>query len=86
MSDKNVKDLRKQLKTVVADLLPEALSSALFLKLQQENRQRLDQIEKMVKDTLERIDSRGKDVQSFIMRQVAESMPQTSPPTSSDKQ
>ena len=69
MSNK-MKDLRKQLKAVVAEILPEFVRDGLFEQLQKENKERLDLIEKAVRDTLAQIDARAKDHQHFVVREM----------------
>lgn len=71
MSDAKV--IRGQLRQIAKEILPEVLAGELLVKLQQDNVARLNEIAKMVNDRLNEIDSRSKDVQSYIMREVANS-------------
>lgn len=74
MSDKNLKDIRKQIRNVVQELLPALLQTevfqSLYSNLQAQNRIQLEGIEKNIKDTLKDMNDRSKDVQSFIMREI----------------
>lgn len=71
MSD--AKLVRGQLRQIAKEILPEVLAAELFVKLQEENRARLNEIALMVTDRLNEIESRSKDVQSYIMREFANS-------------
>lgn len=64
MSQGNLKDLRKQLRNVAKELLPEILESELFLKVELKLRKEL-----MLR--LEQLDKRQADIQSYIIRQSA---------------
>lgn len=77
MSD--AKLIRGQLRQIAKDLLPEVMAQELFVKLQEENRARLTEIAKMVNTRLTEIENRSKDVQSYIMREMANSMPTVAP-------
>lgn len=72
-NNSNTKDLRKQLRLLVNENMPEVLSAELIAKLrsdlEKEMRQSLDLVHKLVRETLERIDSRQKDVQTMILRE-----------------
>lgn len=74
MSDKNAKDIRKQVRNVVNEVLPSLLQtevfSELYVKLQREMNARLDEIRRDVATALERMDSRSKDVQQYIINHV----------------
>jgi predicted transcriptional regulator len=67
-----VKDLRNQLRNVVKEILPELLSaelkSEMHQKFQVEVQKRLDNVTKNVKDTLDTIDQRSKDIQGYLVR------------------
>lgn len=65
-----LKDLRKQLRNVVQEELPNIVTNELFTKLQEKNAERLEAISASVRKTLDDMDSRSKDVQNFIMRQM----------------
>lgn len=71
MSNSTVKQTRKEIKAAVAELLPTILTSELFSTLQVANKRQLEEIHKLVVETLARIDTRQKDVQSLIMSQIA---------------
>lgn len=67
------KDIRKQLRNVVLALLPEVLTreleEALYKKLLSDMNARMDLIANNAKETLEKIDQRSRDVQSYVVRQ-----------------
>ena len=69
-----LKDLRKQLKNIVQDLLPsmltEELHKAQYAKLSSELQARMDSVERHVKETMHEMNNRNKDVQSYLVRQV----------------
>lgn len=67
----DAKLIRGQLRQIAKEVLPEVMAGELFVKLQEEQRARLNEIAKMVNERLDAIESRSKDVQSFIMREVA---------------
>lgn len=71
MSD--AKLLRGQLRQIAKELLPEVLAGELFVKLQEEQRARLNEIAKMVNDRLIEMEARSKDVQSMMIREIAKS-------------
>ena len=70
------KDIRKQLKPVVKDLLPEALSEAfvqaVFERVIAVLNPRLNKMERDVKTALDTMDSRQKDALSYLIRQATE--------------
>lgn len=68
---KELKAMRGQLRQIAKEMLPEALASEIFVTLQKEQVARLNEIAKMVTERLDQIESRSKDVQSYIMREVA---------------
>lgn len=67
---KEIKAIRGQLRQIAKEMLPEVMAAELFVKLQEEQRARLTEIAKMVTERLDQIESRSKDVQSFIMREA----------------
>lgn len=69
MSQSQVKELRKQIRNVVQELLPEILTAELFQQLAKTNQEVLSRIKRDIEKTLSDIDGRQKDVQSFIMRE-----------------
>jgi hypothetical protein len=84
MSGSNVKDLRRQVRNVVQETLPELLQSEVFKglydQLEKELMSQIEGIRVQIKTTLETIDQRSKDVQSFILKQVQTSVIQTEAP------
>ena len=68
------KDLRKQLRNVVQELLPLILSAEVnqnqFNQLSKVIDSRLTSLEKQVKDTLHEINERHKDTMSYLARSV----------------
>lgn len=72
MSDKNVKELRKQLRIIVQEILPEVLTNELVATLSKQVtaklEQRLDGISAHLIQAIKTIDDRSKDVQAYIIR------------------
>lgn len=66
----SAKQLRGQLRQLVKELMPELMQAELFTQLQQENRDRLELIAKDVRQSLEDIAARQKDVQNMIMKDL----------------
>lgn len=64
------KELRKALRNVCQDLLPEMMKTEIYMQLQKENNDRLNHIIKTINEAVERLEQRQKDVQSFLVRQV----------------
>lgn len=78
MGNKNVKELRAQVRNVTQELLPELLQSEVFKdlysRLQNEMLIKLTEIELNIKTVLGQIDDRSKNVQTFIMNQIQAAM------------
>ena len=72
MSDRNFKEIRKQLRTVVRELLPEVLKSevvtASMADIKTQTDERLNRIADHIQSTLESMDKRQSDIQSYILR------------------
>lgn len=70
----NVKVLRGQLRQIVQELLPSLVTAEVKAKMHEELRievnKRLDNVTKSVKDTLDTIDQRSKDIQGYLVRQT----------------
>lgn len=66
------KQLRGQLRQIVQEQMPSLLNSALVkdieAAIEARVNQRLDGITQTVKSTLDRIDERSKDIQSYVLR------------------
>lgn len=74
MSDKGLKDLRKQLRSVVKEELPGVLTLELIkeqhAQLKKEVAERLDAIDKHLRAVLDSVEQRSKDTTSYILRSV----------------
>ena len=70
---KDAKLLRGQIRQIVKEMWPELVASELYQELSRKNKEQLDLIHKMVRETLEKIDERQKTVQSMVMRELAAS-------------
>lgn len=86
MSDKNFKEIRKQLRNVskdtIKDLLTEEVYASLELRLRQDMVKELGIIQSDIAETLATIDERSKNVQQFIMNQISTQLAQnTTTPT-----
>lgn len=72
MSD--IKEVRKQLRKLMTEVLPEVLTSALVdainKKVQKDTNDRLDNMEKYIKEKMERMENTHKDVLGYLVRQV----------------
>jgi ribosome recycling factor len=72
MSDKNIKQMRGQIRQVVKELLPEILKEELTAKINKDLMSRLDQrldaITNHIKTALDAIDKRAKEVASYVVR------------------
>jgi len=71
MSD--AKLIRGQVRQITKEILTDLIATELFAKLQEENIKQLNEIVKMVTERLDQIEQRSKDVQSYIMREMANS-------------
>lgn len=72
------KELRKAVRNVTQELLPELLKSEVFSglyeRLQKEMISKLQAMQEEINTTLQRMDSRSKDIQQFIMNQVQQEL------------
>lgn len=68
---KEIKAMRGQLRQIAKEILPEVLAGELFAALHTEQTKRLNELATMVTTRLNEIESRSKDVQSYIMREIA---------------
>ena len=69
----NAKDIRKQIKNIMVQEMPAILTQEAALEIQKALKahldSRLDAIAKHLKDTLDNIDQRSKDIQAYTLRQ-----------------
>lgn len=74
MSDKNFKEIRKQLRSVAKDMIPEVLTSevmkAIHEQLAKDINTRMKSLEDSVKAQMSEINERHKDTMSFLVRQI----------------
>lgn len=74
MNSKQVKVIRGQIRQVVKEILGEVITQEFVAQLDKDLRanqkERLDLVFEMVKGTLERIDSRQKEIQNMIVREM----------------
>jgi uncharacterized circularly permuted ATP-grasp superfamily protein len=68
---KDIKELRKQLRTVVKDELPQVVGTLQYQELEKTILQRLDALEKKVKDQLHEMNKRQKDTLGYLVRNVS---------------
>lgn len=71
MSAGNMKDLRKQLRTVVKELLPETTNNEQFKQLESMILARLNELEQKVKVQLSEMNTRHSDVMGYLVRSVS---------------
>lgn len=80
MNNKEIKQVRGQVRQVTQELLPSLLQTEVFQglyeRLQKDMITRLEQISQDVKSQLSQMDSRSKDIQQFIMNQVQQNLAQ----------
>lgn len=78
------KMIRGQMRQIVKELLPDMvekeLRTALHEKLASEVQKRLDNVTKSVKEVLETIDQRSKEIQGYLVRQSSTPMPPAAQP------
>lgn len=87
MSQKNVKDIRRQLRNVVQEQLEEILAREVFAKMSEELEAklravfgaRLEAINDGVLSQLRSMDDRAKDLQQFILNQATAEITARSP-------
>lgn len=75
MSQSNIKDIRKQLRNVVQEemgnILTNEMKLSLYRDLSDKIQKQLNEVTKYVKETLDRIDERSKDIQTYAINQSA---------------
>lgn len=71
----NPKELRKQLRNVVQELLPDLLNSEQHAVLKKHIDLRISELEKHVKKVLADLDERHRDTMSYLVRNVSTSVP-----------
>lgn len=69
MGDKSAKQLRNQLRQIVKEVLPEVLTEALYKEVLSAMNGRINLIERNVKETLNLVDKRSKDISGYLVRQ-----------------
>jgi len=74
MNGSAVKDVRKQIRNVIKEQLPELMRTEMMKGIVEELRQdmatRLTMIETMVKTSLEKMDSKSAQVQTYLINQI----------------
>jgi len=74
MSGSAVKDMRKQIRNVIKEQLPELLRMELMKAIAEELRKdtatRLTMIENMVKTSLEKMDSRSAQIETYLINEM----------------
>lgn len=71
MSEKNIKLLRGQVRNVVKESLTEEAFKAIEARLTKTLNEKLSEVTRTVKEGLEVIDQRSKDLQAYVVRNVA---------------
>ena len=78
MSDRNFKEIRKQLRTVVKEIINDVLSTelvaAIHKKVQEQVQVRLDALFEQHKFAMEQFDQKLKDTQAYIIRNSAKAV------------
>lgn len=79
MNDREIKEVRKQLRKITADLLPEILNDAFVKSLDKTVNAnldaRLEEITKRIAATLEKLDKRSQEINSYIVRNTVSQSP-----------
>ena len=70
MSDKSIKDIRKQLRAVVAEMLTEVFVQAQTDVIKRHIDTELKRIEAGVKKTMQEMNERHKDTMGYLVRNV----------------
>lgn len=71
MGDRQVKDLRKQLRQIVNEIMPKLLKEEIFGALIDANNNRMKQLEAEVRDTMVKMENRQKETLDYLIRQSA---------------
>lgn len=93
MNSKNVKDIRKQLRNVAQELLPDVLKQELFTAMSEQIEKnlreifgaRLEGINDSIMSQLKQMDERSKDLQQFMLNQVQAELGKTAPKAEVDQ-
>lgn len=72
---KDAKLVRGQVRQIVNEVLPEVLNSAIFAQLQKQVKDQLEQINALIRQRLDAMESRQKDVHSLLMRELLGNIP-----------
>lgn len=76
---KEAKLIRGQVRQVVKEVMPEILTHELTTAILKDVMKRLEMSEELIKKTLEEMNSRSKDIMSYVVRQSAVTAPLTPP-------
>lgn len=71
MSDKNFKDIRKQLRNIAKELMPEILRQEMVLNAMKEVQAHITRISNHINSRLDAVDEKQKEFHSYIVRQLA---------------
>ena len=67
---KEIKQIRGQVRQIVKEILPDTLTQEHYLVLKQHVDERINQIEKFVKEKLTEMNERHKDTMGYLVRQT----------------
>lgn len=67
----DIKEVRKQLRRIVKEILPEILTAEQYALIKQHNEAKLNELEKFIKDTLHEMNERHKNTMGYLVRQVS---------------
>lgn len=89
MNDSNTKMLRGQLRQIAKEILPEVMTTELksetYKSLAATIDMRLKALETSVRETLERVDGRSKEVMAYLIRMAAKEAPVSLTPATETK-
>jgi hypothetical protein len=79
MNDREIKEVRKQLRKIVEDLLPQILNDAFVKSIDKTVNANLDtrlaEITKHVAATLDKLDKRSQEINSYVVRNTVPHAP-----------
>ena len=71
----NIKDIRKQIKNVVQELLSDVLLAEVSKQVEKKVEDRVKKLEEDTKESMRLMNERHKDVMGYLVRQVTTSTP-----------
>lgn len=89
MSERIAKQIRKQLRNVIqesmADILKSEVSAAIYTDLNKAISAKLDNLASEMRDVLNKVDQRSKDINNYVVNQTASVTPPLTTETKSNE-